>query len=997
MGLLAKIKSGARRLFRADVRESVDNGFGFAQDPGLANLNVFRQWIGIYQHIDRMARSRGGNPIDRPADERMLYIARGLMRYNPYAQGMIAALRNHTLGSNGFQHLPTGPSAKILRPWLDRWKEDVDWWQWEREIYERVHIEGESITRFFTCDDTIEIRPIEPEWIIAKDGTQEWTFGFYNEPGDVHDITALHELTNVGLTIDACEWYHVKSKMSVRADKRGRSDFLAVAQLLDDSFKTWRNFLQSEAVRQSVAYFAKQAPGVTTQDLDQAIAAESDYRPPEVAGRRGGDPIALQYGAGIEYIQDGTEMLAVPAAQAQGTMTGVNAGLLAAGRAYHMPLVLMSGDMSANNTLDFGDESPFGATIKDEQRWYGRHVRNILWRTVEYAVEEGILPQAVLYDGTDIEVSAERRQTQKAGENTTRVKTLYDDGVISARERATMEGVDYDEQQAQRRKEAMIAAVAGGGGDSDSDLRGTVGGLQAITSLQQQFYAGQIPQAAAIASLRTLFGFTEAEAASMLPPVKPVTRQPATEDTLVTVHRNGKVFQQHRKSGKKKEQPVAKVKAADTDNPSTKTSDVPDHVVKTADGPLDTENIPEGRVAKAKAALKESWVRINTWMLRLSPAAQRVAGALGVVFDTPDDMKKFAYNPTTSGGVASHANNDFVASSMNDAFGVGLSGHIVASIAAKVLAKAIMFAKGKIKGKKPAATEDTDAGLIEFATFMARSYKHIMEKVGVSGDVPKPKDMAKLIASLIGTTEDVGFTGTDSHGHHWVNGKQVAKAGDKPAAHDWKKTPATAKVASAVKSAKGLSDEQRKAYASAAAKPLAAMPAKAHERMAKNMKSMQFHPDVKAVGLACMDESLAGDLSDKDKVYVKGLRDKIESGEVVVGGVYSAGPQSVHVDGEVAPGMSASGAYAHEWTHAIDGPDHELSNSSAWSDAHKAEGARLGEYAASSPSEGLAEFGRLVYASDHSPEKIERAFPKASAFFKENGLWPEPKTTPTTK
>ncbi len=556
MSLLARIKSGARRLFRTEVREDVGAGFGFTPDPGLSNLNVFRSWVGIYQYIDRLARKRGGAPIDRPVDERMLYIARGLMRYNPYAQGMIAALRNHTLGSNGFQHLPTGPSAKILGPWLERWKEDVNWWQWEREIYERVHIEGECIMRFFPNDDTVELRPIEPEWIIAKDGTPEWTFGFYNEPDDVHDITALHELTDMGQVIDAAEWYHVKSKTSVRAEKRGRSDFLAIAQLLDDSFKTWRNFLQSEAVRQSVAYFAKQAPGVTTQDLDQAIAAESDYRPPESAGRRGGDPIALQYGAGIEYIQDGTELLAVPAAQAQGTMTGVNAGLLAAGRAYHMPLVLMSGDMSANNTLDFGDESPFGATIKDEQRWYGRHVRDILWRVIEFAVDEGQLPSALLYDGTTIEVAAERRQTQRAGENTQRVKTLYDDGVISARERATMEGVDYDEQQQQRKREAL---ALGGGADADSDLRGTVGGLQAITSLQQQFYAGTIPQAAAIASLQTLFGFSKEEAASMLPPVQPVKRQDDGQqqevmesageglvEKEIQVHRNGKTFTQTR-------------------------------------------------------------------------------------------------------------------------------------------------------------------------------------------------------------------------------------------------------------------------------------------------------------------------------------------------------------------------------------------------------------------------------------------------------------------
>lgn len=459
MQLLSKLRSGARRLLRLNAKEAVEAApFGSVPDPGLGGFgagNLFRQWIGIYQLVDRLARARGGNIGERPADERMLYIARGLMRYNGYAQGMIGALRNHTLGSRGLKHTPTGPSRKPLGAWLERWKEHVDWWQWEREIYERVHIEGESVMRFFPNEETVELRPIEPEWILPKDGTLQWTFGFYNEKDDVHDITALCEQqSGAGEVIDAAEWYHIKSKLSVRADKRGRSDFLASAQLLDDSFKTWRNFLQSEAVRQSVIYFAKQAPGVTSADLDQAIAAEADYGPPMGStGRKLGEAMAMQYGAAVEYIQDGTEVLAVPASNAQGTMTGVNAGLLAAGRAYHIPLVLMSGDMSANNTIDFSDESPFGATIQDEQNWYSRHVRNIMWRAVEYAVNEGQLPQSVLYDGTNIEVAAERSKSRNSLDNTQRAKTLYDDGVISARERATMEGVDYDEQQAQRARE----------------------------------------------------------------------------------------------------------------------------------------------------------------------------------------------------------------------------------------------------------------------------------------------------------------------------------------------------------------------------------------------------------------------------------------------------------------------------------------------------------------------------------------------------------------
>ncbi len=243
-----------------------------------------------------------------------------------------------------------------------------------------------------------------------------------------------------------------------------------------------------------------------------------------------------------------------------------------------------------------------------------------------------------------------------------------------------------------------------------------------------------------------------------------------TEDVLVTVHRkDGTTYDQHRKSGKAKPKPAAKTSASGDDDKMSV-------VQKASSGGLDLEHVPKGLHAKAKAAAKEVWLKANTLIMRMSPAAIKIGGLLGNVFDTPDDMKKFAYNPSTSGTIAGHANNDFVAANMNDAFGVGLSGHIVASIASKVLAKAIMYAKGKIKGK-PGTTEDADAGIMEFAEFMHRTYKHAFKTLGVDGEVPSTEDLVKTLTQLINRDKDAaeGFTGVDSHGHKWVDGKQVAK------------------------------------------------------------------------------------------------------------------------------------------------------------------------------------------------------------------------------
>lgn len=710
-----------RKLFGATtVREGDgDLPYGSVPDPGLSNHNLFRQWIGIYQLLDKMARARGGVASERPADERMLFIARGLMRYNPYAQGFVSSLRNHVLGANGLTHHAVGPSARAVQEWLDKWKKETDWWQRERELYERVHIEGEAVPRFFTSEGCVELRMIEPEWIVAPDGSEQWTFGFYNELGDVETVTALHALYgSKSEVVDWDEWYHIKSKLSVRADKRGRSDFLSVAPLLDDSFKAWRNFVRSEAVRQAIVYFAEQAPGVTNQDLEQAIAAEGDYAPPSTLGSKTFPGTQLVDSAGVEYLTNGTKLSSVPTAEnVQGTMTGVNAALLAVGRPYNMPLVLISGDMSSNNTLDFGDESPFSVAVGDEQRWYSRHVKNVLLRALEYAAEDDWRLARALDDGTDIEVASERKPARDASQNTQRAKTLYDDGVISARERSTMEGVDYDEQQRQKIKEqAGVDPVDNAGvalnGAQISSL------LEIVDKVAQKQYPGD----AAANIIRTSFPTLPPETIQKIvasvalykPPQQEQEQQfPGLEEgtQLVTVHRNGKTFQQHRKKGKDR------------------------HFT----------TVPRHTLERAKRIASQVHQRAAELAVRLTPAAQKLGKLLGVVFDTPEDMQKFGYNPTTSSGTA-NAGHDPVKAALSDAFGVGVSGHIVASVAANVLSRVFTAARKRLKR----AAEEADDPYLELARFVEEVYGMVFDALGLEGDRPKAEGIAENLRRLLG-------------------------------------------------------------------------------------------------------------------------------------------------------------------------------------------------------------------------------------------------------
>jgi hypothetical protein len=110
-------------------------------------------------------------------------------------------------------------------------------------------------------------------------------------------------------------------------------------------------------------------------------------------------------------------------------------------------------------------------------------------------------------------------------------------------------------------------------------------------------------------------------------------------------------------------------------------------------------------------------------------------------------------------------------------------------------------------------------------------------------------------------------------------------------------------------------------------------------------------------------------------------------------------------------GNSESDAHvtAHELGHVIDGPKFEYSMSKEWRRAwikeigagpdalpfgakwlskfSKVKDTPLTEYAKTHPSEGFAEFSRLLHASNVSHGTIEKTFPRCLAFWRSKGLW----------
>ncbi len=123
------------------------------------------------------------------------------------------------------------------------------------------------------------------------------------------------------------------------------------------------------------------------------------------------------------------------------------------------------------------------------------------------------------------------------------------------------------------------------------------------------------------------------------------------------------------------------------------------------------------------------------------------------------------------------------------------------------------------------------------------------------------------------------------------------------------------------------------------------------------------------------------------KEYPEEIAEYTSRGLLISGG-YSVDTRQLYLDGDnPAWRLSVEGVYAHEMSHAIDGPKHELSNSADWEAAWKNEikGRGPSRYAGKNTTEGFAEFGRLALGG-YPLRELERSYPACAKFWQERGL-----------
>lgn len=204
----------------------------------------------------------------------------------------------------------------------------------------------------------------------------------------------------------------------------------------------------------------------------------------------------------------------------------------------------------------------------------------------------------------------------------------------------------------------------------------------------------------------------------------------------------------------RKEKPQGETEqSAEPPNHKANTQQLGDTVAKSLAGEPELHGKPE-LLARVKDLAITAGAKVLLAVNRIQDhwSGKVVAELVDAYFDSPMDMKKLGYNPGNSAQTAHPKVRDDVSSAINDAIGMGLSGHLVAKIAAEVLSRGFLFLRNKVRGQGVAkmADDGTEGSITDLAKTLAAIFDEVNESLGLDGK-SDPDTIAKAIQSLRGT------------------------------------------------------------------------------------------------------------------------------------------------------------------------------------------------------------------------------------------------------
>ncbi|AWM41755.1 Phage portal protein, lambda family [Gemmata obscuriglobus] len=656
--------------------------------------------------------------------------------------------------------------AKACLALWEEWCEFAEWGQGEEDREEecrrRLIVEGETTLRFFVGDDTSDglpyVRHIEPELIRTPDGhstLDPFGWGVITAEGDDEREEGLWlcDPANVsrGRQVASSEYVRMKANVD-RTVKRGLSDFFPVGEQLRKVLGLLDNMAHVARVQAAIAWW-EQYPNATLDQVINSVRMGEDYSRVKPAGNPGSSTSVTGYEAGtVVRTEGGREVKPGPVSSGTaGFETVERLVLKGVGFRWGCPSYFSGeGDASFASVLVTG--SPFVRLTQGRQERVKAFACRVATRVLEFCERSGRLARGTskrvkpVATAGPVVIADEEKKART-------FLSLYQQKCASPLEFMRSTGAEPDQVAKDIAEwQAKFPDQGGGGLPPASPPPGAPPAPTDPTSTPPGSAGGD----GSSPNPTDIFG-------------EQILREKFTGDITDAAGRK-----RHYVDGKQVAQPQAGNSDAGTKPSADGTVEqVPDQDRADITGGIDqaVAALPEAErpaasvVAKAKDVALTAAAKTYIWAVKVanSPKTAALGSLLADIFDTPSDLGKLGYNPNTSSGTANPRNADFVSANLADTIGVGISGHLVASIASKLIVKAGAWAAGQVRGRAEAVETD---GVNEWAEIIAELLAHLHEQLGVQAPTPDAATVEQGLRSALAEQSEIA-TEAKSEGETW--------------------------------------------------------------------------------------------------------------------------------------------------------------------------------------------------------------------------------------
>ncbi|TWT96767.1 Phage portal protein, lambda family [Botrimarina colliarenosi] len=343
--------------------------------------------------------------------------------------------------------------AQQVQEIVDEFQEANDWHERQQEIVRRLDRDGEVFLRYF--DDGrggARVRFVEPEQVAPLRDLPLDSPASHGVLTDADDVETVLGYYVDGELIDAREIQQRKANVD-RNVKRGLPLYTAVRSNLRRAEKLLRNMSVVAEIQSAIALIRKHR-SATRSGVEQFVADRSVASRLDGAGRTRrvteyGPGTILDAPAGLEYEFPATGI------DAGSYVTILQAELRAIAARLVMPEFMFTSDASnASYSSTMIAEGPAVKMFGRLQASMIEQDRRVFAVAIGNAVRYGRLPAAAL-DAVDLQVTAPTLQTRDRASEAQADEVAYRNGVLSTQTWSQRLGLDYDQEQKNRRLHAI--------------------------------------------------------------------------------------------------------------------------------------------------------------------------------------------------------------------------------------------------------------------------------------------------------------------------------------------------------------------------------------------------------------------------------------------------------------------------------------------------------------------------------------------------------------